>query len=221
MDNNAGCGVIPRRYPTLARSLVYADADEDPSHHMWIESEKAGTDLGEDVVRSWAREHWWGYLRARWLGHLQGYRFWVELNRRDFGLLQRRFKDYPLLLDRLNAGCQNLDVLVWAAKWGIPVSPVREILTCIDVNGRRLASSFGRPDASAVTLEPTWLAWNEGTVVRLARGIWEDSAFDRLPILGDALNESGCRNEGVLGHCRSGGPDTRSSWLVDLIVWGS
>jgi hypothetical protein len=192
---------------------------------MWIESEKAGMDLGEDAVRSWAMQHWWGLLRFRWLGHLQGKRFWGELDRRDFGLLQRKFREHSLLLDRvldrLDAGAQNLDVLVWAAEWGIPAGPVREILTAIDVNGRRLAHRFDRPNAPAVSFDPAWLAWNDGTVVRLARCMWEEGAFDRLPILGDALEEAGCADATVLGHCRSGSPDARSSWLVDLIVWGS
>jgi hypothetical protein len=208
----------------VARSIVYADAEEDLSRHMWIESEKAGQDPGGDAIRTWAMEHWWGYLRARWLEHLQGKRFWVELDRKDFGLLQRKFKDRSLLLDRvldrLDAGRQSLDVLVWAADWGIPAGPVLEILTAIDVNGRRLAHRLSHPDAPAVTLDPAWLAWNDGTVVRLARGMWDEGAFDRLPILGDALQEAGCDDAAVLGHCRSGGPDARSSWLVDLIVWG-
>ena len=70
------------------------------------------------------QEHWWGYLRARWLEHLQGKRFWVELDRGDFGLLQREFHDQPLLLDRildrLKAGQENLDIICWALRLGHP-----------------------------------------------------------------------------------------------------
>jgi hypothetical protein len=73
----------------------------------------------------------------------------------------------------------------------------------------------------ATAEEVVYLAWNDGIVVRLARSLWDENAFDRLPILGDALEEAGCADDVVLGHCRSGDPDTRSSWLVDLIVWGS
>ncbi len=209
----------------LGKVSIYAEAEEEASRYMWIESEKAGQDPGEEAIRQWVWQHWWGLLRSRWLGHLRGKWFWVEVARGDFGLLQRQFKENALLLDRvldrLEAGRQNLDVLVWVAEWGIPAGPVLEILAAVDVHGRRLAYRLLHPDAPAVTLDPAWLAWNDGTVVRLARGIRENHAFDRLPVLGDALEEAGCRDDAVLGHCRSGGPDSRSSWLVDLIVWGS
>ncbi len=69
-------------------------------------------------------------------------------------------------------------------------------------------------------LEPAWLAWEGGVVPRLARGIAEDGAFDRLPVLGDALEEAGCADPAILDHCRSSGGDARWSWLVDLILWG-
>ncbi len=89
------------------------------------ESEKAGFDLGETAIRRWVQCHWWGYLRARWLEHLQGKRFWVELDRGDFGLLQRKFVENTLLLDRildrLKAGQENLDVICWAQRWGMPI----------------------------------------------------------------------------------------------------
>jgi hypothetical protein len=97
---------------------------------------------------------------------------------------------------------------------------VLEILTAIEVNGHRLAYRMEHTDAPAVRLDPAWLAWSGGTVARLARGMWDEGAFDRLPILGDALEEAGCADPAVLGHCRSSS-DARSSWLVELIVWGS
>ena len=36
----------------------------------------------------------------------------------------------------------------------------------------------------------------------LARGIYEDRAFDRLPLLADALMDAGCDDDDVLDHCR-------------------
>src|SRR5260221_721534 len=78
------------------RLSVYADCEIGAQRFKWIESEKAGCDLGEAAIRRWVKEHWWGYLRARWLEHLQGRRFWVELDRGDFGLLLREFHDNTL-----------------------------------------------------------------------------------------------------------------------------
>src|SRR5438270_11800280 len=107
----------------VERLSVYADCEKEMERYKWIRSEKAGHDLGEAAIRRWVKEHWWGYLRARWLEHLQGRRFWVELDRGDFGLLQRTFHDNVLLLDRIldriKAGQENLDIICWAHDWGI------------------------------------------------------------------------------------------------------
>jgi len=85
----------------MDKSSVYTESEQEALRYKWIESEKAGHDLGEDAIRLWVKRHWWGYLRARWLEHLQGKCFWVELDRGDFGLLQREFHDNTLILDRI------------------------------------------------------------------------------------------------------------------------
>ena len=125
---------------------VYVDGEQEAMRYKWIESEKAGRDLGEAAIRRWVKDHWWGYLRARWLEHLQGKRFWVELDRGDFGLLQREFQADTLLLDRildrLKSGKENLDIICWALKWGIDMADVVEILEALDINSRRLAHRF-------------------------------------------------------------------------------
>jgi hypothetical protein len=130
----------------MDKSSVYVEGEKEALRYKWIESEKAGCDLGEGAIRRWVQQHWWGYLRARWLEHLHGKRFWVELDRGDFGLLQRKFHDDALLLDRildrLKLGQENLDVIVWALDWGIPMNAVRLILEALDINSRRLAHRF-------------------------------------------------------------------------------
>ena len=130
----------------MESSSVYVEGEQEALRYKWIESEKAGHDLGEAAIRRWVREHWWGYLRARWLEHLQGRRRWVELDCVDFGLLQREFKDSSLLLDRildrLKSGKENLDVILWAHEWGIPVTPTLKILEALDINSCRLAHRF-------------------------------------------------------------------------------
>jgi hypothetical protein len=66
-----------------------------------------------------------------------------------------------------------------------------------------------------VTVDPTWLT---SDVVTLAEGIYGDRAFDRLPILADALQDAGCENEDILSHCHSEGPHCRGCWLIDLLT---
>jgi hypothetical protein len=107
----------------VEKSSIVLDAQQEALRFKWIESEKAGRDLGDAAVRRWVQNHWWGYLRARWLEHLQGKRYWVELDPGDFGLLLHHFHENTLLLDRildrLKAGQEPLDIIVWALDWGI------------------------------------------------------------------------------------------------------
>ena len=130
----------------MEKASVYTESEQEALRFKWIESEKAGRDLGEAAIRRWVQQHWWGYLRARWLEHLQGKRFWVELDRGDFGLLQREFNEDTLLLDRildrLKSGQENLDLILWAQNWHIPIDRVMRILEALDINSRRLACRF-------------------------------------------------------------------------------
>jgi hypothetical protein len=60
--------------------------------------------------------------------------------------------------------------------------------------------------------------WGTADVMGLARGIYEDRAFDRMPLLGDALSDAGCDSDDILGHCRGDGPHVRGCWVVDLVL---
>jgi hypothetical protein len=135
----------PVGFPASAKS-VYKDVIEEEERHKWIESEKAGYDLGEACIRQWVLKHWQGYLRARWVEHLQGKCFWWELDRGDFGLLQREFQDHTdllnVILDHLKSGKENLHVIIWAIETHIPTDPVLNILKALDVNSRRLVHRF-------------------------------------------------------------------------------
>lgn len=52
----------------------------------------------------------------------------------------------------------------------------------------------------------------------LAQSIYDDRAFDRMPVLADALEEAGCINVDILRHCRGLGPHVRGCWVVDLLL---
>lgn len=68
---------------------------------------------------------------------------------------------------------------------------------------------------SGNSLKPAWLT---SDVVGIARGCYEDRAFDRLPILADALEDAGCDDHAVLSHCRGSGAHVRGCWVVDLVL---
>jgi len=63
-----------------------------------------------------------------------------------------------------------------------------------------------------------WLDWNDRTAIKIAQTIYEERAFDRMPILADALEEAGCTSADILDHCRQPGEHTRGCWLVDLLL---
>jgi hypothetical protein len=67
-------------------------------------------------------------------------------------------------------------------------------------------------------ITPSCLSWSDGTVVKLAQGIYEERAFDRLLILADALEDAGCDNAEILTHLRGSGPHVRGCWPVDLLL---
>ena len=56
------------------------------------------------------------------------------------------------------------------------------------------------------------------TVVDVAKTIYEGTTFEGMPILADALEESGCCEELVLTHCRSGQQHIKGCWVLDLIL---
>jgi hypothetical protein len=80
---------------------------------------------------------------------------------------------------------------------------------------RRLAHEVFANPFRPVAFDPRW---RTSDTVGLARGIYEDRAFDRLPLLADALMDAGCADEQVIGHCRSDGPHVRGCWVVDLVL---
>ena len=153
MDSGASLADLP---PASDQKSLHKECRTHEDVHKWIVSQHAGHDLGEEAIRQWVRNHWHGYLRARWVEHLQGKCFWIELEHCEYGLLRREFHDQkPLLdvlMDRLSAGDENLLILCWAVDQGFAyeyVSHIIEILTSLDVNSSRLLHRSELPPAKA------------------------------------------------------------------------
>lgn len=60
--------------------------------------------------------------------------------------------------------------------------------------------------------------WKTSTVLDLARTIYDRHAFDVMPILADAMLDSGCDHQVVQEHCRSGKPHARGCWVLDALL---
>ncbi len=68
-----------------------------------------------------------------------------------------------------------------------------------------------------IVLEPAWLTWHGGLLVSMAQQMYDSLDFTDMPVLADALEEGGCQDQDILGHCRSGGEHARGCWVVDLV----
>jgi|GEM_PF-544986 len=92
----------------------------------------------------------------------------------------------------------------------LATNPTREAAAQMEV----LRDIFGDPFRPVIP-DPKWFT---STVVTLARGIYEEQAFDRMPILADAIQDAGCENARVLDHCRQVQKHVRGCWVVDMIL---
>ncbi len=106
--------------------------------HKWIASEAAGRDLGEAAISQWLQHHWKGWCRERWIEHLCGKVCWAEFDNRDFAALARKFAGerqiLESVLERIRAGSENLDIVIWACEEGIDTTQVINILIIADIN---------------------------------------------------------------------------------------
>jgi hypothetical protein len=112
------------------------------------------------------------------------------------------------------------------SKWTYGLLKAVEFLSCAarpDEEAEQVAQSelireiIGNP-FRPVVIDPVWLAWADGTVAKLARVIYDERAFDRLPILADALTDAGCGDEALLSHLRNPGVHARGCWAVDAVL---
>ena len=82
-----------------------------------------------------------------------------------------------------------------------------------------LRDIVGNPFAPPRPVEAAWLRWNDGTVVRIAQGIYEERAFERMGVLADGLLDAGCDDEKMLQHCRQEeAVHARGCWVIDLLL---
>ncbi len=132
----------------------------------------------------------------------------------------------PASQDEIRASLSNRcaeDASWWAACAMAGVAPDQQNLSALQEEDRAregtfqanaLRDIFGNP-FRPITLNPAWLT---STVLALAQGIYSEKAFDRMPILADALQDAGCDNEDILNHCRQQREHVRGCWVVDLLT---
>src|SRR5262249_38516110 len=88
----------------------------------------------------------------------------------------RSFASSALSHARLAVGEQGFSVTLQPVDWerAHQLELARDIL--------------GNPFRPA-TIDPSWLGWNNGVVGKIAQAIYDERAFERMPVLADALED--------------------------------
>jgi hypothetical protein len=148
--------VVELNDENVERLSLQKDGYEEAKRDRWFRSEEAGCDQGEHAIQQWVRKHWNGFVRARWIEHMEGRRFWIELPREEFGLLKRRdVIEFGYLLDEIielvRCGAENLGIICWARHYKTDAEQVtvQHILNLININAHRIQCSFGNCPTSA------------------------------------------------------------------------
>jgi hypothetical protein len=100
-------------------------------------------------------------------------------------------------------------------RWPLPIPAAVKAERLTQANLVRCV--FGNP-FRPVSSDPAVLQWKDRTIEKLAEAIYEERAFDRLPIVADALEEAGWENPDMLAHCRGQGLHIRGCYALDSIL---
>jgi hypothetical protein len=121
---------------------VYEEADRAIQEHKWIESEKAGRDLGADARKDWIEHYWCPFYRSRLVQHLRGEAFFDEFDTKCFGIVPGRLGEAAgllnFVLERIKDGAENLDLFRWGCEQQVPSNELLQVLIAADINGNRL-----------------------------------------------------------------------------------
>lgn len=124
--------------------------------------------------------------------------------------------EQALNLLRVAVGEFNSLLEIPKSKWGdmISFSPFPKFQYQVD-EADLVRDVVGNPFHCAPEISPDWLTANDGAAEKLARGIYAERAFDRLPLLADALERAGCHEELILTHCRESRRHIPGCWIID------
>ena len=123
-------------------------------------------------------------------------------------------------------------VLDWAAATASRNVGPGQHRTASQAANRKMCEVFrevvGNPFRERETVGPGWVAAGGGvprgalkvseTARSIAVGVQAEQAFDRLPILADALEDDGCNDDELLSHLRHHSHHLRGCWAVDLVL---
>jgi len=165
------------------------------SHLMTDERSRTAVDVAERYADRAAID---GELKAAFIQAQEAY---VEAS--------NRYNDMACRVANGTGDETDVERAVLALAWRIGLDENKRC--CV-----RLRDSFGPLPFRPVTIDPAWLTL---TVKQIAQAIYDERAFERMPILADALEDAGCTdNADILNHCRQPGEHVKGCWVVDLLL---
>jgi hypothetical protein len=121
---------------------LHTAAMEEARRHKWYVGERLGRDPGDAALKEWFRDHWLPFCRCKRLEHVEGQQHWNAFAEKEFGQVYGLILSEDLLLDRIldrmEHGSDNLEIINWALSWGLDLERVHEFLLMIDINRARL-----------------------------------------------------------------------------------
>jgi hypothetical protein len=117
---------------------------------------------------------------------------------------EKEFMNFKMALEQCQFAQGSLDRSLWDLSIEAERRAQRQI-------GREIFQNPYRP----ITFNSSW---RTSTAVALAESIYTDRAFDRLPILADALEDAGCDAAELLAHFRGPELHVRGCWALDLVL---
>ena len=126
----------------MAHLRVYEQAEQAIQEHRWLQSEKAGRDLGAEAEQEWIEVYWRRFCRSRFVQHVRGENYFEEFGQECFGAVAEGCAEFrhllETMLDLVSQGAENLDLICWAEHQRLPKDRVLQVLTAMDINGHRL-----------------------------------------------------------------------------------
>lgn len=155
--------------------------------------------------------------------HQAAYQLWQEVWAASLAAQQKPPREPPeveSLMDADTATAAGWAILEDGWEAAYQVTGVQWHERHADEPGHQLAllrDIFDNP-FRLMAIDLSWPSLNGGIVVKLAQSIYQERAFYRLPILADSIENAGCHDADILGHCRQPGEHVRGCWVVDMIL---
>jgi hypothetical protein len=131
-----GGGAALMELDEIFRRSLYREATHEARRYQEEHPEKF-----DRASREWNIRHWWPWARDRWLEHIRGQVFWIELGEDDFDLTNKGIFGNQDLLDmilhQVEAGQENLDIINWATRSDEDMDDVVDILEKLNLNKHR------------------------------------------------------------------------------------